>query len=94
MARVAARREPEGSEAEQQLLLVTYRKMVQASEALDRANEAEEFQAVGMRCRECLLTLVRELAEEIAVPPGEALPKAADFVAWDERIANTVAPGS
>jgi hypothetical protein len=61
MARVAARREPEGSEAEQEFLLVTSRKMVQASEAFDKADEAEEFQAVGMRCRECLLALIREL---------------------------------
>ena len=52
MARVAARREPEGSEAEQEFLLVTNRKMVQASEAFDRADEAEEFQAIGMRCRD------------------------------------------
>jgi|SRR6266545_3966359 len=56
MARVAARREPEGSEAEQEFLLVTNRKMLQATEAFDRADEAEEFQAVGMRCRECLLS--------------------------------------
>jgi len=41
MARVAARREPEGSEAEQEFLIVTNRKMVQASEAFDRADEAE-----------------------------------------------------
>jgi hypothetical protein len=33
---------------------VTNRKLVQASEAFDKADEAEEFQAVGMRCRECL----------------------------------------
>ena len=45
MARVAAHREPEGSEAEQEFLLVTNRKMVQASEAFDQADEAEEFQA-------------------------------------------------
>ena len=55
MARVAARREPDGTDAEQEFLLVTTRKMVQASEAFDLADEAEEFQAVGMRCRESLL---------------------------------------
>lgn len=93
MARVAARREPEGSEAEQQLLLVTNRKMVQASEAFDQADEAEEFQAVGMRCRECLLTLVRELVDESEIAQGDDLPKAADFPAWNDRIANAVAPG-
>jgi len=63
MARVAAHRGPEGSEAEQEFLRVTNRKMVQASEAFDQADEAEEFQAVGMRCRECLLALVQELTD-------------------------------
>ncbi len=93
MARVAARREPEGSEAEQEFLRVTNRKMVQASEAFDQADEAEEFQAVGMRCRECLLALVKELTEGSDIAQGEGLPKVGDFVAWNERIANAVAPG-
>lgn len=94
MARVAARREPEGSEAEQEFLLVTNRKMVQASEAFDRADEAEEFQAVGMRCRECLLALVRELTDGSDIADGDDLPKAADFLGWNDRIADAVAPGS
>jgi predicted Zn-ribbon and HTH transcriptional regulator len=93
MARVAAHREPEGSEAEQEFLLVTNRKMVQASEAFDQADEAEEFQAVGMRCRECLLALVRELTSGSDIAEGEDLPKAADFPGWNERIANAVAQG-
>ena len=93
MARVAARREPEGTEAEQEFLIVTNRKMVQASEAFDRADEAEEFQAVGMRCRECLLALVRELTEGNDLAEGDDLPKAADFVAWIDIIANALAPG-
>jgi hypothetical protein len=93
MARVAAHREPEGTEAEQEFLLVTTRKMVQASEAFDQADEAEEFQAVGMRCRECLLTEVRELIDGSDIPRGDDAPKAADFPAWNERIANALAPG-
>jgi hypothetical protein len=94
MARVAAQRTPEGSEAEQEFLVVTNRKMVQASEAFDQADEAEEFQAVGMRCRECLLALVRELTQGSDLSEGDDLPKIADFVAWNERIANAIAPGA
>jgi hypothetical protein len=94
MARVAARREPQGSEAEQELLLVTNRKIVQASEAFDKADEAEEFQAVAMRLREGLLALVRELVEDIEIKPAEERPKMADFPAWNELIANAVAPRS
>lgn len=74
-------------------MLVTNRKLVQASEAFDQADEAEEFQAVGMRCRECLLALVRELTSETDIAEGEDLPKAADFPNWNERIGNAVSPG-
>jgi hypothetical protein len=94
MARVAARREPEGSEAEQEFLLVTNRKMVQASEAFDIADEAEEFQAVGMRCRECLLALIRELTEGSDLTGANDLPKAGDFPGWNDRVANALAAGS
>jgi hypothetical protein len=94
MARVAARREPEGSTAEQEFLMVTSCKMVQASESFDRADEAEEFQAVGMRCRECLLTLIRELTDGSDIAQGDDLPKAADFSGWSDRIANAIAPGN
>jgi predicted Zn-ribbon and HTH transcriptional regulator len=94
MARVAARREPEGSEAEQEFLLITNRKIIQASEAFDQADEAEEFQAIGVRCRECLIALVLELTDGSDIADGDDLPKAADFLGWNERIANAVAPGS
>jgi hypothetical protein len=93
MARVAAQRGPEGSESEQEFLVVTNRKLVQASEGFDKADEAEEFQAVGMRCRECLLALVRELTQGSDLAEGNDLPKAGDFPAWNERIANAIAPG-
>ena len=94
MARVEARREPIGSEAEQEFLRITNRKLVQASEAFDKADEAEEFQAVGMRCRESLLALIKELTEGSDLAEGDDLPKAADFPAWNERIADAIAPGS
>ena len=93
MLRVEAHREPKGTEAEQELLLMTNRKLVQAGQAFDEAKEAEDFQAVGMHCRECLLALIRELTEEGDFDEGGDLPKKADFKAWAERIANTVAAG-
>ena len=63
-------------------------------EAFDQSDEAEEFQAVGMRCRECLLALVKELTQDSELAQGEDLPKAGDFPAWNEQIANTIAPGA
>jgi hypothetical protein len=47
-----------------------------------------------MRLREGLLALVRELVEDIEILQGEERPKMADFPAWNELIANAVAPGS
>lgn len=93
MGRVEAQRKPEGSEAEQEFLRITNRKLVQASEGFDQADEAEEFQAVGMRCRECLLALVKELTDGSDLAEPQDAPKAADFLAWNEKIANAVAPG-
>jgi hypothetical protein len=94
MARVAAHREPDGTEAQQEFLLVTTRKMTQAGEAFDQADEAEEFQAVGMQCRECLLALVREVIDGSDIGQGDDPPKTADFPSWNDRIANTLAAGS
>lgn len=93
MMRVAAHRTPAGTEAEQELLLITSRKLVQAGEALDAADEAEDFQAVGMQCRECLLALIREVTEDGQFDEGGELPKKSDFKAWADRIASIVAAG-
>jgi hypothetical protein len=71
-----------------------WRRWDQAAEALDTAEEAEDFQAVGMRCREALIQLVRLLAKPEMVPAGQDSPKRADVVGWSELIANRIAPGS
>lgn len=94
MMRVESRRGPKGSGAQQELLQVTTRKQWQAAEALDDANETEDFQAVGMLCREALLSLTRELANTSTFDKSKGLPKGADFPAWNDQFANLVAPGS
>lgn len=92
-ARVMARSEPDISEEERDLSPGAWRRWSQAADALSEADEAEEFQAVGMRCRECLLTFSREIARNEMVPRGETAPKRGDFVHWSEYIANTIASG-
>jgi uncharacterized protein with PIN domain len=91
-ARVASRREVADTE-QRERLAGPWRRWVQAAEALDQAREAEEFQSVGMRCRECLLSLVKEISSATMVPPGTEAPKAADFIHWSELIANALAGG-
>jgi hypothetical protein len=94
MSRVLSRRQPQADDEAQDRLAAAWRRWIQAAEALDQANEAEEFQAVGMRCRECLLALARDIADESMVPKGAIPPKASDFIDWSALIANAIASGS
>lgn len=94
MARVSSQRTSEVSEQEHEHLAVAWRKWTQAAKMLDRSKEAEEFQAVGMRCREALVALVRELSDDSMVPANATAPKAADFIHWTEFIAHAYASGS
>jgi hypothetical protein len=52
-ARLVARsaREASATDEQQDRTPAAWRKFAQAAEAIDKADEAEEFQAVGMRCR-------------------------------------------
>lgn len=75
-------------------LSTSFRRVQQADDALQEADEAEEFQAVGMRCRECLLSFIRETATDGMVPEDQEPPKRADFVHWSELVASTIASGS
>ncbi len=61
------RKDPPGEE-ERARLAGAWRRFGQAVDGLNAADEAEEFQAVGMRCRECLLAFVRDVAHEYPVP--------------------------
>lgn len=91
--RVAAVREPNARSQELEWLRESRRRWEQAAEDLDQAKEVEEFQAVGMRLRETLLTFVAELASDEFVPHGENPPKRADFTRWSELIAGGIARG-
>ena len=94
MARVMARQEPPVEGEEHERSMVAWRRWDQAHEALERGDEAEDFQAVGMRCRECLLDMVRGMAHRDMVPAGTDAPKAADFVGWSDLIVSHVVEGS
>jgi hypothetical protein len=81
------------SAAEEERLAHVWRGYEQAGDALDNADEAEEFQAVGMRCREALLVFIKDLADDSLVPTGKEIPKRADFVNWSALIADHLARG-
>lgn len=89
MARVAARssHHPDADTAD---LMAVFRKMEQTSDNLDEADEVEDFQAIGLQCREVLVALSRVLAS--LLPETEF--KAADFKHWSEAAADAIAPGN
>jgi hypothetical protein len=91
--RLMADRKPKVDDEHHDLLSEAWRKWTQAAEDLDSADEAESFQAVGMRCRECLLSMVVALASKEFVPQGQDAPKASDFLNWTDLIANSLVGG-
>ena len=74
-------------------LAAAFRKWEQAAQALDASRESEEVQAVGVRCRETLLTFIRSVSNPAMVPDGTEIPQAANFVKWSEIIAGHLASG-
>lgn len=75
------------------LLPGSWRRWQQAFDAYDSGSEAETFQSVGVRLRECLVSFVGETSSDDLVPEGQTPPKAADFKGWTDLLANALAPG-
>ena len=92
--RVMARHTPPVTDEQQQRFSGAWRRWSQATEAFDLADEAEDFQSVGMRCRECLLEFVRSMSDVSMVAEGRSAPKRGDFIHWAELVADEIATGS
>ncbi|MFZ1973554.1 MAG: hypothetical protein WAU89_11955 [Candidatus Acidiferrales bacterium] len=73
--------------------LQVWRRWDEASKAFDRAEEAEDFQAVGMRCRECLIHLARSIFKPEMLASGQSTAKQSDFAGMSTAISNTMARG-
>lgn len=70
---------------------VAWRKYRQAVDAFNDADEAEAFQAVGVRCREAHIALARRIAGQIPEAEMPDRPKASDFKGWAEAGAERFA---
>lgn len=75
-------------------LQTPWRKWEQAASFHNDADEAEEFQSVGVMCRSTLITLVKALGSEKMIPKGESIPKKDDFINWSIHISNFLLSGS
>lgn len=94
MARVASRDSRRAKNGNIERFATAWRRWEQAAAAIDAAKEAEDFQAVGMKCRECLLAFVRAAQQDVSVPEGNDLPKRGDFVQWAGLLAEYAAQGA
>ena len=92
--RLASRNAPPTDEDEILRTAGPWRRWQQAADSLDRAHEIEDFQAIGVRCREALLSMLPDLIKEDTLPAGAEAPKDADFIHWTEYIAADAASGS
>jgi hypothetical protein len=93
-ARVLARDRTGATAEERNMLVGAFRRWEQAAEALDSADEAEHFQAVGNHCRMALLEMRTALTESGMVPVGAGSPPKADqFPAWADLIAEAITAG-
>lgn len=93
MARVASRDAKAGPDAQRDRFKSAWRRLENAHESLDGAAEAEDFQAVGMRCREALVDVAKSLQGAVSLEAGTEEPKAADFKGWLTHLAAHFATG-
>jgi hypothetical protein len=70
-----------------------WRRFRRAVEAMDDAEEAEDYQAVGMRCREALITLGAEYQDAAWVRLPTEHPMASDAKQWLRIYADSLTTG-
>jgi hypothetical protein len=94
MARVFNRERIPITESAAALLPTAWRVWEEAVEAMTTSREAEDFQAVGVRLRECLVSFAGEIADADLVPEGTTAPLGASVVEWSNLLADRLAPGT
>jgi hypothetical protein len=70
-----------------------FRRQAQAKDRFDRAVESEDYQAVGMQLRECLISLVAASRRRVELKPDLEQPQAANVVAWSSLLIDTLCGG-
>jgi hypothetical protein len=69
------------------------RREQQAQERHERTIEAEDYQAVGMLLRECLLALITALRRRARFEPEAAPPQDANFIEWANLLMDALCAG-
>jgi hypothetical protein len=92
MMRIASRADRPG-EPEATPFDEVFRRQGQASDLLERAVEAIDFQAVGMQLRECLISLISAVRRRVEIGDTDEHPKDADVVGWTRLLIGQLCPG-
>lgn len=71
-----------------------FRRQEQAKQGFDEAREAEDYQAVGMHLRECLISLIGALRRRVAIDAVVQRPQDSNFVAWSELLMDELCRGN
>ncbi len=69
------------------------RRQEQANDRHDTAIEAEDYQAVGMLLRECLISLIGVFRRRVEVPSDIEKPQDANFISWSEVFLDELCRG-
>jgi hypothetical protein len=70
-----------------------FRRQEQAIVRHDNAIEAEDYQAVGMQLRECLISLVGALRRRVPLAPDAARPQDSNFLEWSSLLSDILCRG-
>ena len=71
----------------------SWRRFQQALDTMNDAEESEDFQAVGVKCRDALIALAKDHAEASWLGEVRDPPKAADFKGWGNIFAERLSEG-
>jgi hypothetical protein len=91
--RIPRSEKPRLAELQVEPLVAAWRGLDEARAALDSSQEVEDFQAVGVRCRESLVSLIHVAQELVTLPPDTPRPKRSDVRAWSDVIADSLLAG-
>ena len=80
--------EPDEDQAE--YVSKPWRRFARAQEVMNDAAEAEDYQSVGMRCREALIALAKEFVDADWVRLPDEPPKGSDVKGWMRIYADSV----
>lgn len=90
---MAERSRGELPEGDEERVSGSWRRYKQALADMDDAGESEDYQAIGIRCRDALLAVVRDHMGADWVGQVENTPKVSDFKTWGNIFAERLAEG-